>query len=83
MRVCGNEKRDQPIKLVAYSDADFVVDTEERKSVTGDLLTLDDMPTSWVCKKQGAVSLSTIEAEQTSDLRWLMSFWVFVRCSWS
>ncbi|GMF60978.1 unnamed protein product [Phytophthora fragariaefolia] len=53
-------------RFVAYSDADFAADKEDRKSVTGGLVTMDGMPVSWTCKKQGGVSLSTMEAEYTA-----------------
>lgn len=46
-------KNDKPIENIAYSDADFAADKEDRKLVIGGLPTVDDMPTSWVCKKQG------------------------------
>ncbi|KAE8991327.1 hypothetical protein PR001_g21255 [Phytophthora rubi] len=48
------------------SDEDFVADKEDRKSVTGGLVTIDGMPVSWTCKKRGGVSLSTMEAEYTA-----------------
>ncbi|GMF44997.1 unnamed protein product [Phytophthora fragariaefolia] len=54
------------LEVVAYSDADFAVGKEDRKSVTGGLVTMDGMPVSWTCKKQGGVSLSTMEAEYTA-----------------
>ena len=45
-----------------YSDADFDADKGDRSFVTDDLITIDDMPVSWVCKKQDGVSLSAMEA---------------------
>ena len=52
--------------MVGYSDADFAADKGDRKSVTGGLITIDGMPVSWMCKKQGGVSFSTMEAEFTA-----------------
>ncbi|POM76464.1 Transposon Polyprotein Reverse transcriptase [Phytophthora palmivora] len=44
-------------------------DKEDRKSVTGGLVTMDGMPVSWACKKQGGVPLSTMEAEYTAAVK--------------
>ncbi|GMF42843.1 unnamed protein product [Phytophthora fragariaefolia] len=57
---------EKPLKVIAYSDADFAADKADRKFVTGHLLTVDGMPVSWICKKQTGVSLSTMEAEYTA-----------------
>ncbi|KAE9098045.1 hypothetical protein PF006_g23440 [Phytophthora fragariae] len=62
----GQGASEEPLKVIAYSDADFAADKADRKSVTGGLLTVDGMPVSWVCKKQTGVSLSTMEAEHTA-----------------
>ncbi|KAE9289670.1 hypothetical protein PF008_g25829 [Phytophthora fragariae] len=62
----GQRASEEPLKVIAYSDADFAADKADRKSVTGGLLTVDGMPVSWVCKKQTGVSLSTMEAEHTA-----------------
>ncbi|GMF43968.1 unnamed protein product [Phytophthora fragariaefolia] len=59
---------EEPLKVIAYSDADFAAGKADRKSVTGGLLTVDGMPVSWICKKQTGVSLSTMEAEYTAAL---------------
>ncbi|KAG3067236.1 hypothetical protein PI124_g21838 [Phytophthora idaei] len=64
----GEGSRQEDLKVVAYSDADFAADKEDRKSVTGGLVTVDEMAVSWVCKKQTGVSLSTMEAEYTASV---------------
>jgi hypothetical protein len=56
----GQGALEEPLKVIAYSDADFAADKADRKSVTGGLLTIDGMPVSWVCRKHTGVSLSTI-----------------------
>lgn len=66
LQMKGTKERNEAFDVVAFSDADFAADKQARKSVTGGLVTLDDMPVSWVCKKQGGVSLSTMEAEYTA-----------------
>lgn len=54
------------VNIVGYSDADFAADKADRKSLTGDWITVDGMPVTWVAKKQTGVSLSTAEAEFTA-----------------
>ena len=53
-----------------FSDASFAVDLKDSKSTSGGILTLAGpntfVPISWLCKKQGAVSHSTAEAEVIS-----------------
>jgi hypothetical protein len=54
-------------KLVYFSDASFAGDLKDSKSTSGGILVLAGpntfVPISWLCKKQGAVSHSTSEAE--------------------
>ena len=50
-------------KLEAYSDSDFAADKSDRKSLTGGIILLNGMTVGWSAKKQGGVSLSTMEAE--------------------
>ncbi|OWZ22783.1 putative mitochondrial protein [Phytophthora megakarya] len=38
LRMRGNATQEEPLKVVAYSDADFAADKSDRKSVTGGLL---------------------------------------------
>ena len=54
---------DGKIQLEAYSDADFAAEKSDRKSLTGGIIRMNGMPVSWTSKKQGGVSLSTMEAE--------------------
>uniref|UniRef100_A0AAV1TI68 Uncharacterized protein n=1 Tax=Peronospora matthiolae TaxID=2874970 RepID=A0AAV1TI68_9STRA len=51
------------IRLEAFSDADFAADKTDRKSMTGGIVMLNGMAVSWAARKQGGVSLSTMEAE--------------------
>ena len=54
-------------KLVLYVDASFAAELEDAKSTSGAYLVLVGprtfVPLSWFCKKQGAVSHSSSEAE--------------------
>ena len=49
--------------ISAYTDADFSNDYEDRKSISGVIVYHNKNPITWICKKQDAVSLSTMEAE--------------------
>ncbi|POM68328.1 Integrase catalytic core protein [Phytophthora palmivora] len=66
LRMKEVEDEGQSLRVIGYSDADYVGDKADRKSTTGGLVTVDGMPISWICKKQGGVSLSTMEAEYTA-----------------
>ena len=63
---------DSPSKcwLAMFSDASFAGDLRDSKSTSGGILCLVGpntyVPISWLCKKQGAVSHSTAEAEVIS-----------------
>lgn len=56
----------EAVEEVGYSDADYVADKDDRKSITGGLVTVDGSLVSWICKRQSGVSLSTMEAEYTA-----------------
>lgn len=50
-------------RLRAYSDSDWAEDIDDRKSCSGNVLTLATSPISWKSRKQASVALSTMEAE--------------------
>ena len=52
-----------PITLEAYSDADCAAEKNDRKSLTGSVVLVNGMAISWASRKQGGVTLSTIDAE--------------------
>ena len=58
------------IKLAVFADASFAGDLRDSKSTSGGFLALVGprtfVPLTWVCKKQGAVSHSSTEAEVIS-----------------
>uniref|UniRef100_A0AAV1UB90 Uncharacterized protein n=1 Tax=Peronospora matthiolae TaxID=2874970 RepID=A0AAV1UB90_9STRA len=56
-------ERARDSELESHSDADFAADKLDRKSLTGGVIFLNGMAVSWTAKKQGGVSLSTMEAE--------------------
>lgn len=49
--------------LVAYCDADFAGDREERKSTTGYVIQVFGATVTWVSRKQATVAISTTEAQ--------------------
>lgn len=56
-------RRDGPMTLIGYSDADWSGDTADRKSNTGYLFQLGEATVCWASRKQTSVSLSSMEAE--------------------
>ncbi|KMQ82410.1 gag pol protein [Lasius niger] len=81
------QTRDQQLKLSevrslnlnCYSDADFAADPDNRISVGGIVLMVDEIPIIWRTYKHKFVSLSTMESEFTTlteaakELLWLCS----------
>jgi hypothetical protein len=53
----------QNFQLTSYLDADWANCVDERKSTSGGAFFLGDSLVEWISKKQGSISLSTIEAE--------------------
>ena len=51
------------LRLVAYTDADWAGDCDDRRSTTGFVVLLFGCAVSWASKKQSTVALSSTEAE--------------------
>ena len=51
------------LHLCGYSDSDLGGDVDDRKSTTGMIFFLGNMPVSWQSQKQRVVALSSCEAE--------------------
>jgi hypothetical protein len=49
--------------LVGFTDSDWADDPDDRKSTAGYVFSLGSGPVTWACKKQHAISLSSVEAE--------------------
>ena len=54
--------------LRSYSDSDWAQDLDDRKSITGFLLTVAGAPISWKSRKQRNISLSSMEAEYNATM---------------
>ena len=59
-------KRRESFRLTSYCDADYVGDKVERKRTSGSYHFIGGNLVTWICKKQGSTSLSTIQAEYMS-----------------
>ena len=55
--------RNQNLQLTTYLDVDWENCWDERKSTNGGAFFLGDSLVAWLTKKQGSISLSTIEYE--------------------
>ena len=55
-------KKPKEMRIIAFTDSDYA-NGEDRKSVTGGVVTLGGVPTSAMSKTQAIVSLSSTEAE--------------------
>jgi len=49
--------------LVAFSDADHAANKDDRRSITGSVITFANGPVAWSSKQQSSVALSSTEAE--------------------
>ena len=53
-------------EIIAYTDADFGGDLNDRKSTSGGIILMGNSPICWISKKQTCVATSTAEAEYIS-----------------
>ncbi|GBN12901.1 Retrovirus-related Pol polyprotein from transposon TNT 1-94 [Araneus ventricosus] len=61
-----NLSRVSDLNVECYSDADFAANCDDRVSIGGFIILLDEVPISWRTSKQKCISLSTMEAEYVS-----------------
>eukprot|EP00253_Pinus_taeda_P019063 PITA_19063 len=63
--------------LFGLTDSDWASDPDDQKSTVGYVFTLGSGPITWACKKQGAISLSSVEekyhgaVEASKEALWL------------
>jgi len=55
-----------PDQILGFSDADFAMDKDDRKSQTGYIFVINKGTVSWTSHKQTSVALSTMQAEYMS-----------------
>ena len=63
MHLNGFKNCGQQVTISGYSDADWGDNKSTRRSISGGIVLMNGSPTSWICKKQPCISLSTQEAE--------------------
>jgi hypothetical protein len=63
LRIQPNINKEDMWSIRSYSDSDYCADKETRRSITGFIVYLMDVPISWKSKGQRGVVLSTTEAE--------------------
>ena len=63
LRISPIFKKNEPWDLVCYSDSDYAGDDDTRRSVSGFILYVCEVPISWRSKAQRSVTLSSSEAE--------------------
>ena len=74
------------VPVIAFADADWAGDTEDRKSTNGFVVQLFGCSVSWVSKKQATVALSTAEAEYMAlsaliqEIMWLHQLMIEIGC---
>jgi hypothetical protein len=61
LMIKGNDNENEGI--VAYADADYANDKNDRKSISGYVIKFNDNVIAWKTNKQNVISLSTTEAE--------------------
>jgi len=55
-------------QIIAYCDANYATDPDDRKSISGYIITLRGSIVSWGCKKSQIVSLSSCESEYIENV---------------
>lgn len=72
-KACNN------LNITCYTDADWATDPDDKKSVTGYCIFIEEKLISWCSKKQSTISRSSTEAEYmsvasaTTEIMWLQS----------
>jgi hypothetical protein len=62
----SNINRIEDFKVEIYTDSDWAHKADDRKSIGGYILMINDSPISWMSKKQSTIAMSSTEAEYYS-----------------
>ena len=74
--------------MLGYSDADWVNESDDRHSTTGNVFTVSGGAVSWLSQKQATVALSIAEAEYITlgsaaqEAIWLYSQTSLIQAEW-
>ncbi|XP_019431509.1 PREDICTED: uncharacterized protein LOC109338677 [Lupinus angustifolius] len=81
-----NQRKEEKLQLVRYSDSDWCGDKEDRRSTSRYTFFISGAPISWSSKNQEVVALSTCEAEYIAACNaacqglWLTSLLAELKC---
>ncbi|KAH9667197.1 retrovirus-related pol polyprotein from transposon RE1 [Citrus sinensis] len=79
MNMCLSFKKSKHLDLIAYTDADWTTDPNDRRSISGYCVYLGDNLVAWSSRKQGIVARSTVESEYramalcSTEITWINS----------
>ncbi|KAH9667020.1 retrovirus-related pol polyprotein from transposon RE1 [Citrus sinensis] len=79
MNMCLSFKKSEHLDLIAYTDADWATDPDDRRSISGYCVYLGDNLVAWSSRKQGMVARSTAESEYramalcSTEITWINS----------
>ncbi|KAH9726247.1 retrovirus-related pol polyprotein from transposon RE1 [Citrus sinensis] len=77
--MCLKFQKSEHLDLIAYTDADWASDQDDRRSISGYCVFLGDNLVAWSSRKQGMVARSTAESEYraialcTTEITWISS----------
>ena len=77
--MCLKFQKSEHLDLIAYTDADWGRDLDDRRSISGYCVFLGDNLVAWSSRKQGMVARSTVESEYraialcTTEITWINS----------
>ncbi|KAH9714143.1 reverse transcriptase Ty1/copia-type domain-containing protein [Citrus sinensis] len=79
MNMCLRIKKSEYFDLIAYTDADWASDPDDRRSISGYCVYLGNNLVAWSSRKQGVVARSTAESEYramalcSAEITWISS----------
>ncbi|KAH9671758.1 retrovirus-related pol polyprotein from transposon RE1 [Citrus sinensis] len=79
MNMCLSFRKSEHLDLIAYTDADWATDPDDRRSISGYCVYLGDNLVAWSSRKQGIVARSIAELEYramalcSTEITWINS----------